>query len=70
MWPRVEQPMQRALINGAVGLVSMRDGRPFGVMALTITDGRIAEIDILADRERLAGLHLAISEDRSSDSDR
>ena len=46
--------IQRALVNGAAGVVSMRDGRPFSVVAVTVRGGRIVEIDILADPERLA----------------
>ncbi|MCO8307579.1 RNA polymerase sigma factor SigJ [Streptomyces hygroscopicus] len=47
-----------ALVNGAVGLVSSREGRPFSVLAFTVVDGRIVAIDILADPERLDGLDL------------
>jgi RNA polymerase sigma-70 factor (ECF subfamily) len=50
----------RALINGAAGLVSVRDGRPFSVVALTIRGGRIVEMDILTDPERLAQLDLDV----------
>ncbi|MEV8057453.1 RNA polymerase sigma factor SigJ [Streptomyces antimycoticus] len=49
-----------ALVNGAVGVVSSREGRPFSVLAFTVTDGRIVAIDILADPERLSGLDLAV----------
>jgi hypothetical protein len=31
----------------------MRQGQPFAVIAFTVRQGRIAEIDILRDRERL-----------------
>jgi RNA polymerase sigma-70 factor, ECF subfamily len=58
-WSRVDLTVQRALINGAAGLISTRDGQPFSVGALTIRGGRIVEIDILADPERLAQLDLA-----------
>ncbi|WP_030825297.1 RNA polymerase sigma factor SigJ [Streptomyces hygroscopicus] len=47
-----------ALVNGAVGVVSSREGRPFSVLAFTVVDGRIVAIDILADPERLDGLDL------------
>jgi hypothetical protein len=36
------------------------DGEPFGVGAFTVRGGRIVEIDILADPERLRQLELAI----------
>jgi RNA polymerase sigma-70 factor (ECF subfamily) len=49
---------RRALVNGAPGIVTFRNGRPFSVMAFEIADDRIVAIDILADRERLAALDL------------
>jgi RNA polymerase sigma-70 factor (ECF subfamily) len=49
-----------ALVNGAPGFVARRpDGRPFSVVGLTVAGGRIVEIDILADPERLRQLNLA-----------
>jgi hypothetical protein len=48
-----------ALVNGAPGAVSMRDGEPFSVGGFTIRDGKIAEIHILADPERLRRLDLS-----------
>jgi RNA polymerase sigma factor (sigma-70 family) len=59
-WSRVDLAVRPALINGAAGLVSTRDGQPFSIGAFTIKDGKIAEIDILADRERLAELDLTV----------
>ncbi|HEX4717137.1 MAG TPA: sigma-70 family RNA polymerase sigma factor [Thermoleophilaceae bacterium] len=49
-----------ALVNGAVGAVATRDGRPFSVGAVTVRDGKIVEMDFLADPERLAQLDLAV----------
>ena len=46
------------LVNGAVGLVSHHDGRPVSVFSPVVRDGRIVEINILADPERLARLDL------------
>jgi RNA polymerase sigma-70 factor (ECF subfamily) len=60
MWSRVDLTMRRALINGAAGLVSVRDGKPFSVAALTVRGGKIVEIDILADPERIERLDLAV----------
>jgi RNA polymerase sigma factor (sigma-70 family) len=51
---------RHALINGAVGIVSMRGGKPFSVAGVTVRGGRVAEIDILADPERIAGLDLTV----------
>jgi RNA polymerase sigma-70 factor (ECF subfamily) len=60
MWSRVGLTVRRALINGAPGAVTIRDGRPFSVGAFTVRGGRIVEFDILADPERLAQLDLAV----------
>jgi len=60
MWSRVNLTFDRALVNGGPGLVSWRDGRPFSVAAVTVREGRIVELDILADPERLANLDLAM----------
>ena len=60
IWSRVALTMRRALVNGTPGFVSLRDGRPFSVAAMTISSGRIVEIDILADPERLATLDLTV----------
>ena len=49
-----------ALVNGAVGAVATRDGRPFSVGAITVRDGKIVEMDFLADPERLAKLDLTV----------
>ena len=63
MWSRVNLTFDRALVNGGPGLVSWRDGRPFSVAAVTVREGRIVELDILADPERLANLDLAMLRD-------
>ena len=60
MWSRVDLSLRRALINGAAGMVSLRQGRPFSVGAFVVTNGRIVEIDILADPERVSQLDLTI----------
>lgn len=43
-----------AIVNGTPGIVTAWGGRPNAVMAFTVTSGRIAEIDIVADPERLS----------------
>ena len=54
-----EGRVEAALVNGAVGIVASRDGAPFSVLSFVVVDGRIASIDVLADRDRLATLDLA-----------
>lgn len=55
-----EALVQPALVNGAVGLVVSRAGRPITVLGFTISRGRIVEIDLLADPERLRTLDLTV----------
>ena len=45
--------------NGGPGIVSTIDGRVAAVLAFTVADGLIVEIDILADPDRLAALDMA-----------
>ncbi|RSN26011.1 RNA polymerase subunit sigma-70 [Amycolatopsis sp. WAC 01416] len=51
---------QLALVNGGIGLVMADEGRPSVVLAFAFVDGKISEIDVIADRERLQGLDLVI----------
>jgi RNA polymerase sigma factor (sigma-70 family) len=59
IWSRVDLTMRRALVNGAAGMVTFLRGQPFSIAAITVRDGRIAEIDFLTDPERIAQLELA-----------
>jgi RNA polymerase sigma-70 factor, ECF subfamily len=48
-----------ALVNGAAGFVVAREGHaPLAVAGFTVVDGRIVEIDLLADPIRLGALDL------------
>jgi hypothetical protein len=60
MYSRLGLDMHLALINGAAGLVSFRDGKPFSVGGFTVRGYRIVEMDFLADPERLGRLDLTI----------
>jgi RNA polymerase sigma-70 factor, ECF subfamily len=51
---------QPALVNGAVGLVMAPRGRLSLVLGFTITEGKITEIDVIADPDRLRELDLAV----------
>jgi RNA polymerase sigma-70 factor (ECF subfamily) len=44
------------VVNGGAGVVVTVDGRPFSLIAFTVVGGRIAEIDAIADPERLSRL--------------
>lgn len=50
-----------ALVNGAAGVVVAPDGRRvFSVMAFTVTNGKVVQIDALLDPERLEQLAFSI----------
>jgi hypothetical protein len=57
---------QPALVNGTVGLVMAPRGRLFLVLGFTITDGKITDIDVVADPARLRQLDLAVLDGRRS----
>ncbi|HEX6031121.1 MAG TPA: sigma-70 family RNA polymerase sigma factor [Tepidiformaceae bacterium] len=54
---RVGGTARIVLVNGAVGLIRVQDGRPVSLMAFTVAHGRLVEIDILHDPERLDRLN-------------
>jgi RNA polymerase sigma factor (sigma-70 family) len=49
-----------ALVNGAAGVVITVRGRPYAVMAFTVSDGKIIEIDVIADPGRVARIAAAV----------
>jgi RNA polymerase sigma factor (sigma-70 family) len=59
-YSRLGLVVQPALVNGALGAVTTRDGELFSVGGMTVRGGKIVEIDILADPERLRRLDLTI----------
>jgi len=54
-----------ALVNGAAGFVVSQRGRPVSVAGFTVTKGKIAEINLLADPERLRQLDLTVLDGRA-----
>jgi RNA polymerase sigma-70 factor (ECF subfamily) len=58
MWSRADLTMHPALVNGAAGAVVTRNGAVFAIAAVTVRNGKIAEMDFLTDPERLARLEL------------
>lgn len=48
------------LVNGAVGAVITLHGRPHAIMAFTVSDGRIAEIDVIGDAQRVGRVAAAV----------
>jgi RNA polymerase sigma factor (sigma-70 family) len=46
------------IVNGTAGGLVVRDGRPFAVLGFTVSGGKIIEIDVVMDPERLGRLRL------------
>ena len=60
---KVALTTQVVLVNGNIGLVCrLPDGRLFSVIGFTIADGKVVEMDILADPDRLNRLDLSAIE--------
>src|SRR6266536_2129858 len=55
--------LRPALVNGAAGVVVTLGGQPMTVMGFTVADGRIAEIDAIADPERVRRIAAAVLAD-------
>ncbi len=49
-----------ALINGMAGVVITLDGQPHLVMAFTVAENRVVELDLIADPERVGRLASAV----------
>jgi hypothetical protein len=48
------------LVNGNIGVVSrLPDGRLLSVIGFTIAEGKVVEMDIMADPDRLSRLDLS-----------
>ena len=57
---RLDIDVRPALVNGAVGTVTLREGQPFAIAGFTIRNRRIVEMNVFADPERLSQLDLVI----------
>jgi RNA polymerase sigma factor (sigma-70 family) len=56
---RLARFAQPVLVNGTLGFLIAPNGRPVTLIGLAVRDGKVTEIDILADPERLSRLDLA-----------
>src|SRR5262249_55309765 len=56
--PRYMPYCEPALVNGAAGLVVRMPGRRPGVVGMTVLDGRIPEIYLILDEEKLRRVDL------------
>ncbi|MHB1569561.1 MAG: RNA polymerase sigma factor SigJ [Solirubrobacteraceae bacterium] len=59
MFARLGYEGRRALVNGAPGVIAFAGGRPLTVLGFTIAHGRVVEMNVLADPDRLARLDLS-----------
>jgi RNA polymerase sigma-70 factor (ECF subfamily) len=55
--------LRPALVNGAAGVVVIRRGQPLAVMGFTVANGKIVEIDAIADPERVRRIAAAVVAD-------
>jgi RNA polymerase sigma factor (sigma-70 family) len=63
MFARASRSLVPVLVNGAAGVVVVIDGEPTSVMAFTVAGGRVVEIDVVVDPERLGRLDPALLQD-------
>jgi RNA polymerase sigma factor (sigma-70 family) len=54
--------LQRAIIDGVPGIVWAPGGRLQGVLGLTVADGKIVEINLIADTERIRSFDIVFAE--------
>jgi RNA polymerase sigma-70 factor, ECF subfamily len=53
------------LVNGAAGVVVTVAGEPLAIMGFTVSRGKIVEIDVIGDPDRIGSLDLAALGDGS-----
>ena len=56
---RFEQP---ALVNGSVGLILAPRGRLLRALSFTIEDGKIVEVEVIGEADRLNQLEVGVVE--------
>jgi hypothetical protein len=52
--------LHQALVNGAPGVVVTVKGRPYAVVGFTVAEGKILEIDAIADPQRVQRIAAAV----------
>ena len=60
LFSRFAPTARRVLVNGSVGIFNAPNGIPMAIMGFTIAGGKVIEIDILADPERLCELDVSM----------
>ena len=59
-FPRFARFVQLALVNGSVGVVLAPNGRLSRAVSFTVANGKITQVEIIIDRERLKQLDFQI----------
>lgn len=57
---RAQKAAQLALVNGTVGIIVAPQGRLLYVLKFTMSHGKITEVDLISDPERISQLDLAL----------
>ncbi|MCP1309527.1 sigma-70 family RNA polymerase sigma factor [Paenibacillus tyrfis] len=57
---RAQKAAQLALVNGQVGIIAAPRGRLLYVLKFTVNHGKITEVDLISDPERVSQLDLAV----------
>jgi RNA polymerase sigma-70 factor (ECF subfamily) len=57
-YSQLDLVIRPALVNGVVGTISFRDGQPYSIGDFIVRNGKIVEMDILADPVRLSQVDL------------
>ncbi|MFF0826391.1 sigma-70 family RNA polymerase sigma factor [Brevibacillus sp. NPDC003359] len=60
---RARKAAQLALVNGTVGIIVAPQGRLLYVLKFTMSHGKITEVDLISDPERMSKLDLAVLND-------
>jgi RNA polymerase sigma-70 factor, ECF subfamily len=59
-FPRFARFVQLALVNGSVGLVMAPSGKLSRAVSFTVANGKITQVEIITDRDRLRQLDLSL----------
>lgn len=59
-FPRYARFVQPALVNGSVGLVMAPGGKLARAVSFTVANGKITQVEIITDRDRLKQLDLSL----------
>jgi hypothetical protein len=59
---QLAQHARPALVDGAIGLAMATHGRVVRALTFRIVDGRIAEIEVIGNPERLARLEVSVDD--------